>query len=228
MYAVVVGGDGSEDVFQREARIVQKRLEERLQASGRLVTLVNNRGLPRPEATINSLEYVVQRLSERMDRDQDLLFLHLTSHGSANHYLVLKHPSQELNWLGKKRLANMLRRSGIRHLFIVISGCYSGGFIPDLANENTVVITASASTVTSYGCGDKSEMTSFSRMFYTQALTQSRSLLDAARLAVQHVHEDETRSRRAHSYPQVSIGARMEEYLRQFDLQLSTNVPSTH
>src|SRR5258706_7919017 len=228
VYALVVGGDGSERVFQREVAVVRTRLEERLQASGHVVTLVNNRGLPQPEATISSLEYVVQRLSERMDKGQDLLFLHLTSHGARDHSLVLAHPRQELNWLGKKELANILRRSGIRHRFIVISGCYSGGFIPDLANDNTVVVTASASTATSYGWGDKSEITNFSRVFYTQALTRSRPLTQVARLAVQYVHEDETRSRPAHSYPQVFIGTHMEDYLRQLDLQLSTNAPNTH
>src|SRR5258708_24079333 len=142
LYAIVVGGDGSEDVFQREVRVVQKRLEERFQASGHIVALVNNRRLPRPEATRNSLDYVLRRLSERMGKDQDLLFLHLTSHGAPNHYLVLAHPSQELNWLGKKVLATMLRRSGIRHRIIVISESYSCGFVPDLANHNTLVIAA--------------------------------------------------------------------------------------
>ena len=219
-YALLVGGDGSENVFQREVKTVQKRLEERLKASGHIVTLINNRNLPQPEATLNSIEYVVQRLAERMDKGQDLLFLHLTSHGSSNHYLTLTHPRQELNWLGKKDLANILKRSGIRHRFIVISGCYSGGFIRDLANENTVIVTASASTVTSYGCGDKSEITEFSRVLYTQALGQSRPLVDVARLAVQYVHEDEKRSGRRHSYPQTSIGAYMEDYLRQFESHL--------
>ncbi len=37
VYVVVVGGDGSEDAFQREVRVVQKRLEERFQASGHIV-----------------------------------------------------------------------------------------------------------------------------------------------------------------------------------------------
>ena len=35
-YALVVGGDGSENVFQREVKLVQKRLEERLKASGHI------------------------------------------------------------------------------------------------------------------------------------------------------------------------------------------------
>jgi len=219
LYAIVLGGDGSEDVFQREVKVVQDRLEERFGAFGHIVTLVNNRRSQQPEATRHSLWYAIRRVSERMDKEQDLLFVHLTSHGAANHQLVLRHPSQDLYWLGKKDLADMLGLSGVRHRFILISGCYSGGFIPGLANENTVVVSASASTVTSYGCGDKSEITDFSRVFYTRALTRSRSLAEAARVAIQYVHEEEVRAHRGHSYPQASVGIRMDEYLRQLDVQ---------
>ena len=83
VYAIVVAGDAQEDVFEREARIVQGQLERRLNASGRIVTLINNRRLLQPEATLNSLQYVLQRLARVMDKDEDLLFVHITSHGSA-------------------------------------------------------------------------------------------------------------------------------------------------
>ncbi len=219
LYALIIGGDGSENVFQREVKTVRARLEANLPASGHTVTMINNRNLPQPEVTLNSIEYVVKQFAEKMDKEQDLFFLHLTSHGSPNHYLVLQHPREKLNWLGTKELAMILRRSGIRHRFIVISGCFSGGFIRELANENTVVVTASASTVSSYGCGDKSEITDFSRVFYTKALGKSRPLIEAAQLAVQYVHEEEKRQSRDHSYPQTHIGANMNEYMRQFEAQ---------
>jgi Peptidase C13 family len=219
VYSLIVGGDGSENVFQREVKTVQARLAASMQTTGQIITLINNRNLAQPEATLNSIEFVIKRLAEKMDKEQDLLFLHLTSHGSPNHYLVLQHPSERLNWLGTKELAMILRRSGIHHRFIVISGCFSGGFIRELANENTVVVTASASTVSSYGCGDKSEITDFSRVFYTRALGKSRPLIEAAQLAVQYVHEEEKRQSRDHSYPQTHIGANMVEYMRQFETQ---------
>jgi hypothetical protein len=154
-----------------------------------------------------------------MDKDEDLLYVHLTSHGAANHSLVLSHPDQDLHWLGHKLLARMLRESGIRHQFIVISSCYSGGFIPELATETTVIVTASSASQQSYGCGNLSEITDFSRAFYGSALTNSRTLLDAALSAAQFVHEDETRAERKHSYPQTSIGLRMRDYLDKLEVQ---------
>lgn len=217
VYAIVVGGDGSEDVFEREVRAVERKLAERFGASARIVTLVNNRRLPEPEATRNAINYVVQWVSQRMDRNEDLLFLHLTSHGSADHRLVLSHPREPLYWLGKRDLRRILELSGIRHRFIVISACYSGGFIPELGNESTVVVTAAGSTVESYGCGNASEITDFSRAFYMRALGGARSLRDAVRMVAQYIHEDETRLGRKHSYPQASVGLRMDEYLRKVE-----------
>lgn len=219
LYALVIGGDGREDVFQREVKTVQARLEERLQARGRTVTMVNNRRLPRPEATINSIRYALKRIAETMDTEQDLLFLHITSHGARDHFLVLAHPSQPLSWLGAKEFAAILKQAGIRHRYIVISGCFSGGFIRDLADDNTVVVTAAASTVSSYGCGDQSAITDFSRMFYERALGSSRSLVEVAQLAIQLIHEEEKREQRAHSYPQAHFGANMAAYLRRYEQQ---------
>ena len=220
VYALVIGGDGSENVFMRESRLVQKQLEAFLGTAGRVVTLVNNRAMARPEATINSIDFALQRIAARMDKNHDLLFLHLTSHGSRDHYLTLKHPTADLNWLGRRELARLLERSGIRHRFIVISACYSGGFISELANEDTVVVTAAARTVMSRGCGDQSEITEFSRMFYTRALPSSRSLLEVAQRATQYVHESERQEGVKHSYPQTSIGANMVGYLRQLEADL--------
>jgi hypothetical protein len=225
VYAIVIGGDGGEDVFQREVMTVAERLQENLDVDGHLVTMINNRRMPEPEATLRSIRYAIQRVSQRMDKDEDLLFIHITSHGSANHFLVLAHPRQDLAWLGPKAFAAMLKESGIRHRFIVISGCYSGGFVPDLANETTVVVTAAAATVMSYGCGNDSQITDFSRAFYNQVLHRSRSLADAARAVAQVVHEDESRQGRKHSYPQSSIGYQMDEYLRAVTLTRKATRP---
>jgi hypothetical protein len=219
-YAIVVGGDGGEDVFEREVNTVRQRLQEQLGASGRIITLVNSRRSPQPEATLSSLLYVIQRISERMDREEDLLFVHLASHGSADHQFVLSHPSEDLYWLGPKYLSSVLKKSGIRHRVVVVSACYSGGFVHDLADENTMVLTASAGTVKSYGCGNASQITDFSRAFYTQAWTGSHTLIQAAKAVAQYVYEDESRARRDHSYPQLWIGANMDAYLRQLESTL--------
>ena len=214
IYALVIGGDAGDPVFQREVTTVKRRLEERLGTSGRVVMLVNSNEKPSAYATVSSIDKVIREMGKRMDKGRDLLFVHLTSHGSRDHHLVLSYKKQELKWLGVDDLEIILRRSEVRHRFILISGCYSGGFIKKLSNEDTVVISASGSTVSSYGCGAASAITDFSKAFYVRALAQTRQLVDASRLAMQLVHEDETQRGISHSYPQLSIGANMYEYLR--------------
>jgi hypothetical protein len=215
LYALVVAGDGEEDVFRREVEAVQRVLDERLGTKGRSLALVNHRSLPRPEATLKSIE--------RMDIAEDILFLHLTSHGAANHVLILKHPAAELYGLSPKYLRELLDRSGIRHRVLVISGCYTGGFIPPLASVDTMILTAANAARPSYGCGNDSEITEYSRALYLKALPRTRSLREAAGIAVQLVHEDERASKTPHSYPQIRSGLAIEERLRRFEEQFSRN-----
>jgi hypothetical protein len=221
LYALVVAGDGSEDVFRREADAVRGVLDERLGARGRSLALVNHRSAARPQATHKSIELTLNAMAKLMDRDEDILFVHLTSHGAQNHVLVLNHPAGELYGVSPKYLRTLLDRAGVRHRVLVISGCYSGGFIPELATDETLILTASNSVRQSYGCGNDSLITEYSRALYLKALQQTRSLREAAGLAVQLVHEDERAGKVEHSYPQIRSGAAIEERLRQFERQFT-------
>jgi len=220
VYAVIVGADGEEEVFRKEAAAVRDALEAQLDAAGRTVTLVNQRASREPEATLKSLEYVLKRVSQTMDREEDILFLHLASHGSSDHVLVFQHPRLELYGLTPKYLKSLLVKADIRNRVIVVSACYSGGFVAPLANASTLVITAAAANRTSYGCGSHSEITDFSRAFYVNALPRAHSLKEAARLAQQIIHNDERATKRSHSYPQMQLGALMEERLRLLEHRL--------
>lgn len=220
LYAVIVGGDGSEDVFRKESAEVRKVLEDRFDAARRTVTLVNSRSLPEPEATLHSLAYVLKAIGAKMDRNEDVLFLHLTTHGTSNHVLVLSHPQHELYGLSPQYLKALLDQAPIRFRVIVISACYSGGFVAPLAAADTLVITAASSNRQSFGCGADSDITRFSRWFYREALQQTRSFPSAARAAARMVHEDERGSRRKHSYPQMRLGTAIEDRLRSLEQRL--------
>ncbi len=226
VYAVVVGAYGNEEVFRKEAAAVRDALDRRLDTAGRSVTLVNHRGAPQPEATLDSLGYALKRVAGRMDRDEDVLFLHIASHGSADHVLSFRHPARELQGLTPGRLAALLDETRVRHRVIVISACYSGGFVPQLANAGTLVITAADRASKSYGCGNDSEITDFSRAFYLKALRQTRSLIEAARLAQSVTHAEERALKRPHSYPQLRAGASIEDRLRALERELGARRPA--
>jgi peptidase C13-like protein len=221
LYAILVGGDGSEDVFRKEVGDVRRVLEDRFDAAGRTVTLVNSRASAEPEATLHSLAYALKHVAAKMDRNEDVLFLHLTTHGGSNHVLVLQHPAvSELYGLSPQYLKALLDQAGIRFRVVVVSACYSGAFVPPLASANALVITAASSARQSFGCGNDSQITEFSRSFYLKALQQTRSFAAAARTATQIVHELERARGRKHSYPQMRLGAAIEEPLRSLEQRL--------
>ena len=221
LYAILVGGDGTEDVFRREVAQVRRVLEERFDAEGRTVTLVNTRSTPEPEATLRSLDYAIKRVAAKMNRDEDILFLHLTTHGGSNHVLVLAHGQNQLYGLSPAYLKALLDQAGVRYRVVVVSACYSGAFVPPLAGPNALVITAANSRRQSFGCGKDSPITEFSKAFYLDALRQTRSFPQAARLATQIVHEAERAQGRKHSYPQMRLGAALEDPLRSFEQRLA-------
>ena len=81
------------------------------------------------------------------------------SHGSEKHELSVDFRPLRLSTIDPAKLKTALDESGIRWKVIVISACYSGGFIDALKDERTLVITASAADKTSFGCGTGSDAT---------------------------------------------------------------------
>ena len=70
-------------------------------------------------------------------------------------------------------------RTGVQRKAIVISACYSGIFIPRLADSNTLVITAADANHPSFGCEDKARWTYFGDAFFNAALRHAASLEQA-------------------------------------------------
>lgn len=221
LYALVVAGDGAEEVFRREAQAVRQALDERLGTAGRSAALVNHHSAARPEATLRSLAYALQAIAKRMDVEEDVLLLHLTSHGAPrSHELLLRHPATPLYGLTPLYLRSLLDEAGVRHRVIVVSACYSGGFVAPLATGDTMLVTAASHDRPSYGCGSDSRITDFSRALYLQALKQTRSLREAARLALDIVRADEQAARQTPSNPQLRTGSAIDARLRILERQL--------
>jgi hypothetical protein len=79
-------------------------------------------------ATAGALNATLQATANKLDRDNDVLFLILTSHGSHDGLAVVAGRLNQI--LTPAALGGMLDRTGINHKVIVISACYSGIFIP--------------------------------------------------------------------------------------------------
>jgi hypothetical protein len=181
MYLLAVGGDGSQEVFRREVEFVRAEFDARFGTKGRSIVLVNSRRsvTSAPMATILSIGEALKAIAARMNRDEDILFLFLTSHGSRDYQLKLQQNHMTLRDLPARELAELVRATGIRWKVIVVSACYSGGFIEPLKDEGTLIITASRHDRTSFGCADENDFTYFGRAFFKESLPVSRSFQDA-------------------------------------------------
>ena len=183
LYAMTVAGDGKQSVFMREADYVGNLLQTRFAAHGRL-TLINHRDhlATRPMATSASLGRSFQALAERSGAE-DLIFIYLTSHGSAQHELHIDQPRLQLADLPASELAGLLAPLKDRYKVLVISACYSGGFIPELQDEKTLVITAARADRVSFGCSEENDFTYFGRALFAEALQETDDLQRAFELA---------------------------------------------
>ena len=203
LYSLTLGGDGKQSVFLRESDYVSNMLASRFGAYGQ-IRLVNHRDhlADRPMASRETLRRAVLTLAERSG-PEDLVFIYLTSHGTHEHELVLDQPRMELADLPADELAAVLAPLKNRDKIIVISACYSGGFLPALKDNRTLVMTASQADRVSFGCSEEADFTYFGDALFAQALNQTDDLEHAFKLAKATVAERELADNFEASEPQI-------------------------
>lgn len=223
VYALTFAPYADEDVFLRESRLVAGVMAERFGADGRALQLVNHRHTVAewPWATPENLERALHGVARRMNRDEDLLFIHLTSHGARSGQLAARFWPLDVEALTPERLKTALDHAGVRHRVISVSACYSGSWIAPLADENTLVMTASDADHTSFGCGRGSELTYFGRALFDESLRQSwsfESALATARGVIER-REKEAGKSDGFSNPQIHVGSAIRERLKRLEQQ---------
>lgn len=203
LFTLVVGGDGKQSVFLREADFVSGLLASRFGAYGQ-ISLVNHRDhmIDRPLATRENISRAMRTLAQRSG-PEDLIFIYLTSHGTQDHELVLDQPRIELADLPADELAAVMAPLKNRDKVVVISACYSGGFIPSLKDDRTLVITASREDRVSFGCSEEADFTYFGDALFARALVETDDLQQAFNHAKATVAERELADNFDASEPQI-------------------------
>ncbi len=229
LYLLAVAGDGSQEVFRREVEFVQEQFAVRFGTRGRSLALINSRNTVTavPMATVTSIRDALQAVASRMDKEKDILFLFLTSHGSENHEFVLNQNSMNLRNLPARELGRLLKDSGVRWKVVVVLACYSGGFIDPIRDDHTLVITAARHDRQSFGCEDGNDFTYFGRAFFKEALPHSNSFQDAFRKArtlvrqweIKELGADNASDSESFSLPQILSPKPIEKYLHRWWLQ---------
>ncbi|HUR90277.1 MAG TPA: C13 family peptidase [Ramlibacter sp.] len=224
VYGIVFSPYADEEVFLRESTLVKKVLEERFDAAGRVIHLANHATTADslPWATPRNLERAIDTVARKMDREHDVLVVYFTSHGASDFKLAASNPPLAVDTVSPGELRQALDNAGVRNRVILISACYSGGWVGPLADENTLVMTAADATHTSFGCGSRSELTFFGRAMFDEQLRHTHSFEQAFAAAVPVIRkrEQEAHKEDGFSNPQISMGEKIRPVLRELEQRL--------
>ena len=220
-YFLGVAGHGEQDVFRSEIELTKEMLDRDFAMQGRTAELINNSSTMQvlPIASNTSIERALVALGKRMDVNQDVLLLSLTSHGDQN-FLDMSNPPLALEPLEASALRKALDKSGIKWRVIVVSACYSGSFIDELQSPTTLIITASATDKTSFGCINDAVYTYFGQAFWAESLPKLKHFQPAFNEAKQSIAKREKLMGFDPSEPQWWIGSEMQKMLPVFEQNL--------
>ncbi|CAH0992696.1 hypothetical protein SIN8267_02829 [Sinobacterium norvegicum] len=222
LYFIGFAGVGAERVFGRETAYAQALFERQFDTQNRSIALINSKanGDDVILASSTSLQRSLDAVARAMN-SEDILFLMITSHGSKSHHLSVQQPGIDLVDISDQQLASMIEQSSIKYKVIMVSACYSGGFIEALQSPNTLVMTSSNSHRSSFGCTDDADFTYFGRAYFQKAMTEfgEHSFESAFYLAKQWVGQWEREQDYQPSQPQIAVGTAVAAQLQRWRSQ---------
>jgi hypothetical protein len=214
-YFVGFAGWGTQAVFRNEALLGERIFAKRFGTARRSIELINDRTDrdTYPLATVSGLRYALQLLGERMDKDEDMLVLLLTSHGSREAGIAVHNGGLPLVDLEPDELRSALDDSGIKWRIVIVSACYAGVFLEPLKSDTTLVITAADADHNSFGCADDRDLTYFGEAFLRDALPGAPTLEAAFAKARKLIAAREAEEKLTPSNPQMFVGSAIRQKL---------------
>jgi hypothetical protein len=216
VYAIGVAGV-DQDVFAKELDGALTAIGAILPIKDRVIRLINSHATAAsvPLATLQNFAAAVRGAAAAMDKDEDILILVMTSHGEQTGF-ALQLPGNKVAELTPQQVAATLDGEGIKNRVVIVSACFSGTFVSPLANDDTIVMTASDDKNTSFGCAPERDWTYFGDALFRQSMqpgTDFQAAFDHARVLI---HGWELMDRVAPSNPQGHFGPALVARLAPF------------
>jgi hypothetical protein len=220
-YVVSIALD-SDPVFGREARVAGDVLSARYGARGRTIVLAGSNGSAPstlPRGTPERLSLVLARIAELMNRDEDVVVIYTTSHGTP--FGIIYHDADNgYGAISPNRMRDLFERTGIRNRLLILSACFSGIFVPRLQSDTTAIVTAASARRSSFGCVADNDWTFFGDAMINHALRKPQPLRAAFTEASNLITSWEAQFPVQPSEPQVNIGPGAERWLAALERRL--------
>jgi len=216
LYFVGFAPDGRQDAYRTDAEAARHIMDTRWGTEGRSVLLINNPQtlITTPFATATNLRETLNEIGSIIDAEDDVVLIYLASRGTVEHHLAADQPPLSLVELAPAGLKQLLDDAGIKWRIIVVSACYSGGFVAPLQDDYTLIVTDAQADHVSFGCGDRTPPTAFGESFF-QALGKGDSFATAFDAAKAHVADRERDAGYSPpANPQISVGSAMADKLK--------------
>ena len=219
IYIVTIAGHAGNTAFRKEAISVRTIAEAKLGGEHHAITLANSAETTSvyPLATPENIQQVLTGIGKVMDPKEDLLLVYMGSHGDKDRF-TLRFDGFPLNDLSSRDIAKMFDRAKIGPRMLFVSACYSGSLIEKLKGPDTLVVTASSDDRVAYGDIGLKDFTFFGQAIFTDGLQSTRSLTKAFAAARTESDGWEKQYNLTASYPQISMGSRIEPLLIEMGL----------
>lgn len=223
LYFLGFAGYARQDVFLKEVRYTRALFDRRFDTRGRSLALINNLQTvgADPLATATNLRRALAHIGTLIDPARDIVVVFLTSHGGRDHTLDVDFWPMHLNQVSPQQLRQDLDAAGIKWRVLIVSACYSGGFVAPLKTPYTFIATAAAPDRTSFGCGNENDFTYFGEAFIRDALAHDDSLVHAFQSAARHIAHREQKEKLTPSQPQLFVGEAMRAKLQRLATRLA-------
>jgi len=216
IYALGIAGM-DQDVFVKELNGALASIAAILPIKDRTVRLINSHETDAtiPLANPQNLAAAVHGVAAVMDKNNDVLVLVMTSHGERTGF-ALQLPGNRMIEFTPQQVASTLDSEGVKNRVVIVSACYSGIFVPPLANDDTIVMTASDDKNTSFGCAPERDWTYFGDALFKQSMQPGVDFQQAFDHARALIHGWELMDRVPPSNPQGHFGPALVAKLAPF------------
>ncbi|PKF63331.1 hypothetical protein CW745_00295 [Psychromonas sp. psych-6C06] len=177
LYFLGISADYQQPEMFREVIDSQEFFDDTFHTKGRSTLLINHLSTTEttPIVTQNNIRKTINNMAQKMDPEEDILFISLAAHGGHGGQFYINFGPNRHQLINAKTLNHYLKKSKIKWKVVVVNACYSGSFIDDLIDPYTLVITSTDAERVSY-YSKSPNFSFFGRAFFEKYLDKNKKI----------------------------------------------------